>query len=77
MPTHGLRSTYTHGCHCTACRTANRIYQTARSRRGQVPPGGSHGYSGYINYGCRCPVCTEAHSKQDLDWYYRQKEDPA
>lgn len=76
MITHGLRSTYTHGCHCTDCATANRIYQTNRSRRGQVPPGGSHGYSGYINFGCRCPVCTEAHDAQLASWIANQQEGP-
>jgi len=62
--THGLRSTYAHGCRCDPCTEANSAYQTARSRRGEVPPGGLHGLSGFINYGCRCAVCTEEHSKQ-------------
>jgi hypothetical protein len=65
LRTHGLRATYVNGkCRCEECAAANDAYQTARSRRGQVPPGGLHGYSGYINYGCRCEVCTVAHREQ-------------
>lgn len=31
--THGLRSTYTHGCHCPECREAERLYRAERRRR--------------------------------------------
>lgn len=60
MRTHGLRATYTDGCRCGPCTAANTRYFNARRQRGQVPPGGAHGASGYDNYGCRCLACTYA-----------------
>ena len=54
------RTAYTHGCRCTGCCDAHSDFQAARYRTGTIPPGGSHGLSGYNNYGCKCPVCKQA-----------------
>lgn len=68
MPTHGQRSTYTHGCRCGPCTEANSVFQAERQRGGQVPPGGEHGLSGYNNYGCRCLICTKAKQDANAAW---------
>lgn len=62
MSAHGDRNTYSHGCRCPDCTAANTAY-IRTLKTGVVPPGGSHGLSGYKNYRCRCPVCYAAQSK--------------
>lgn len=71
MPTHGLASTYRHGCRCELCRDANTDFckqqRTERSNRpvDDIP----HGLSGYQNWDCRCEVCKAAKSEKNAAAY--------
>jgi hypothetical protein len=74
--THGLASTYRHGCRCEDCRTAHTIQAAAeRARRAErsrdeVPHGT---FGGYVNWACRCDPCSEANSAKCADYQARIK----
>lgn len=48
-----------------ACHEANEKESATRRAAGFMPPGATHGLSGYINYGCKCEVCVAAGSQRN------------
>lgn len=77
MRTHGLASTYRHGCRCDDCREAHRVAHAAQRAalaarpRAQVPHGTSGGYDNWL---CRCEKCTAAKSVKNAARRSRGKE---
>lgn len=75
---HGHVNTYKAGCRCSACREANRVYQSAANARRRLDPSGAdragHGKrSTYNNYGCRCLLCRVASANAQRDYRERRK----
>ena len=69
--THGLPSTYRHGCRCEDCRVAHTAYtvveRAVRAERLAADPTlAPHGKrTTYTNWGCRCALCVTANTQQD------------
>jgi hypothetical protein len=71
MATHGLPSTYRHGCRCDECRTAHTADCAARRAQRSERPADEvpHGLSGYNNWACRCGTCSLAKSEANAQYW--------
>lgn len=75
---HGHANTYKNGCRCSACREANRVYQSAALARRKADPSladrAGHGkHTTYVNYGCRCLPCRAANATNMRERRQRRK----
>lgn len=68
--THGLLSTYRHGCRCEPCRAANRNKDRAARRK---TSGRTHGRISTYNAGCRCEPCREVKSEIQARFWAKKR----